>query len=422
LSTAAFLCALLAPSSALAGGAAVSASTGERVDVLHNTIASFSSEGSTVVEQVHWQGDGSVTLWVLAVPLDAELVLSSDALVSTFDQALAVSVRQPANSCFMPQVIRCGSTGVLGESVGGGVGGSSGTVFPVADLVAWPTDWAGPGDVADVDAFFAGFAVTPPEELMAAMQAAGSAGYGFVMLELPAGSGPMTSPAVRITSSQPSDVLPMLAPRPTAEIRLNLIGGDRFELAEHPTDIIEEQDLDWDWNALQSNYDAVAGEARDAGWLVEAGEPLSPYAFDSLHELVSLDPLNSGYPSQSDAVAAAQADAGALLNGLSIGSTWVTRLSTRVPAGGFELELALAPLDSLDIIDRELTPASESGLIPDCDSDVDCGMMPDDSDLMGSGSDENDGCSASPAGHGAGWLLAVLVLGLTTRRRRLLGG
>lgn len=407
--------AALVPTSASAAGVALSSSTGERVDVGHDTIASFSAVGTTVVEQLQYDedGDGSV-LWVLAVPQNSEIVFSSDALINMFDLALGVVVRQPLNNCFIS------SNECSGVSVGGGVGGSPGTIAPVADGVGTPASISGVSTLPDLEVWLAGFGVNPDADVVASFQAADAAGYGFVMVELDELVGLASSPALRITSGAVDGVVPVLAPSPDAEINLTLIGERRFVVTAQPVVTIEEKDLEWSWTTMESNYYPLAGDAIAAGWLSEAGEPLSPYAFDGLIELAGVDPTQSGYALAGlDTVAAAQADADALRAGLKAGSTWVSRLTTRVPAVGLPLELRLEPMDSISVVDRDLTPATETGAIPSCENDSGgCGddFIGDDMDM---GDDVVD-CSATRApttGRSPLLLLAALLLGLARKRR-----
>jgi hypothetical protein len=418
LLSAGLVAAVLFPSSAFASGVAISAGSGERVDVVHNTIASFSAEGSTVVEQFLWHGDGaSTTLWVLPLPPGAEVAYSSDALVTMFDLSLDVVVRQPPNSCF----ISSGFNGCDGVSVGG-AGGSPGTEFLVADPVVAPISSNSLASFADLDAWLAGFGVTPPTDMYETFQAAEAAGYGFLVVELPPSNDLSTSPAVRITSSEASEAVPMLSLRPNAEVKLTLIGDRRFALAGQAVTVIEEKDLEWSWTTMQSSYDLLAEEAIAAGWLAEAGEPLSPYAFDKLIELATIAPEGSGYDlAELGPVAAATADAEALRVGLNAGSTWVTRLTTRVPAAGFPVELELLPVSSLGVVDRDLMPATETGAIPDCDDQSNgCGHDFIEEE-MGHKDEDFGSCAAgASAAGGSGWLLlAAAALGLAGRKRRL---
>jgi hypothetical protein len=334
--------------------------------------------------------------------------------VSTLEEALEVVVRQPANSCFAAGFNECG-----GVSVGGGLGGGGGLQPPVTHTVLWPIDRLRVSDDTEVASWFADFGVTPPAELMDAVQAAELEGYELLLLRLPAGEGLRTSAALRISSDEESaGVVPMLSPRTDAEVSLTVIADRRYGPVGQPVATIEEKALDWSWDSSMSNYDALAGQAIAEGWLAEAAEPLSPYAFDRLIAFAESDPTASGYDADADAATAAQADVDALRLGLDAGSTWVTRLVTRVPASGFEVPLTLSPVDSPIAIDRDLVPANETGTIPNCELENGCG---DGFIDEGMGDADGDfGCRASGRSTGVGWGL-VLVLGLALRvRRRLL--
>ncbi|MBL8744345.1 MAG: hypothetical protein JNK04_24730, partial [Myxococcales bacterium] len=388
-------------------------------DFKHDTVTSFSSAGTTVVEQLTWQAEPeSETLWVLPLPPDADVTLSSSALVTTIDQAVAVFVRQPPNDCFVPQQDCFGELDG-GASVGAGAGGGVGGAAPYAPPVSWPLEMTPAADAGVVGAWFDDLGVIMPAALTEAVEGAELEGYGFLLVRLPAQEGLQTSAAIRITTAGPRpEAVPMLAPRTDASIELSVIGGRRYTVTGEAVGIIEESELEWSWDFLKSNYDPLAGEAIDAGWLAEAGEPMSPYMFDPLFAFVASDPAGGGYDiAQGDPLGSAHADVDALRLGLDAGSTWITRLSTRVPPSGLPAELGLSPVDSFDRIDRDLTPTKETGTIPSCEPASDACDFEDE--VIGDDFEES-GCSASGSplfGTAAAWLLAGLGIGLARRRR-----
>jgi len=414
LLSALLLTAFATPSGALASGVTFSAGNAESRAVLHNTIASFSSTGSTVIEQVLWNGDGTETIWVLPINAGSEVALSSDALVNTFDAALEVTVRQPMNSCFITDP-SCG-----GGEVGSGAFGE-GSIEPRADEVSAPSEMAAVVDDLELKAWLEerGFAL--PANLAPTFQGAALEGYGFLVLRLPAAGGSVSSAAVRVTSEgSAAEVVPMLSlPGAGASVNLTVIGNRRYQPTTAPIVELDESDLVWDWTLMTSNYQALEEEVTSDGWLAKAGEPLSPYAFDHLLELANSDPYASGYGLDgSEPAAAAAADAEALRAGLSAGSTWVTRLTTRIPSAGLTEGLALSSLNELSSVDRALLPASETGEVPSCGANSgSCDFMEGD---MGMG-DEDSGCATSGRPHGReqAWLALAAALVLARKRRLL---
>jgi hypothetical protein len=261
--------------------------------------------------------------------------------------------------------------------------------------------------------------------LVPALQGAELDGYAFLVLRLPPASGLASSAVVRVTSEgAAAQVVPMLSPHgPDASVNLTVIGDRRYEPAAAPAVVIEENEIAWDWTAMSSDYEGTAAQAIAGGWLVNAGEPLSPYAFDRVLALVSNDPYSSGYGLDgSDPAAAATADIEALRAGLATGSTWVTRLTTRIPSAGFTEGLALTPVDALEIVDRDLTPGIENGPIPSCEGQQGgCGedFMEDDMGDM-DGDDSDMGCASSGRAPGPrSWLVLVAAAFALARRRRL---
>jgi MYXO-CTERM domain-containing protein len=159
----------------------------------------------------------------------------------------------------------------------------------------------------------------------------------------------------------------------TTPVSLFVMGEGRYEATNMPDFTIYPDQLVWDWDTMSSNYAMLKKTTFDASqgkaWLVEAGEPFSPYSLqDTLTSLAQYDPINSGYADELGAGApeAALADVTTLIGTLDPASVWITRLHGELSRQALGTDLTLAASDDQTPVVRYLQATKTTGTAPTC--------------------------------------------------------
>src|SRR6185312_9583347 len=174
-----------------------------------------------------------------------------------------------------------------------------------------------------------------PSEIQPIISAYVQESFDFLALKLVPGQGVSAMRPVRVTTTGASPTLPlrMVAAGTGAITPINLwiLGEGRYETTNLPNFQITTDQLVWDWNTQESNYDSLkaAGFAstHNTGWLIDYAQPFSMYSLtDQLQYSVQDDPANSGYADASgqNAVQNFNDDMAALFGDIPPQSAWLT--------------------------------------------------------------------------------------------------
>jgi MYXO-CTERM domain-containing protein len=411
----------------------------------HKMILSVSNTQTTLWDQISYMGNPSSFAWVLPIKGTVEVGLSSDALFQNLEVATQVNVSSPVIACDPAPV--CGQsanssgTGDFGGGSGGGSGGpavvvtSQSVVGPYEQVQLHSTDPAALTTWLKDHNF-----VVPPEVLPIINDYVGE-GFDFLALKLVPGKDVSAMRPVRITMPGASPVLPlrMVAAGTGVKtpISLWILGEGRYEATNMPDFTIDSPQLTWDWDTMSSNYAVLKSTtfaaSQGKAWLVEAGEPFSPYFLqDTLGSLAQYDPVGSGYADDmgNGAPMAAQADLDTLFGTLDPSSVWVTRLYGELSREALVKDLTIGASSDQTPVNRFLQATKTKGTAPTCPTYPPC---PDDTTSGGnstgdwdfwnngtSGKRVSSGCAMTQDGGFSSTLAAFGVLAALAmvRRRR----
>jgi MYXO-CTERM domain-containing protein len=202
-------------------------------------------------------------------------------------------------------------------------------------------------------------------------------GFDFLALKLVPGKAVSAMRPVRVTMPGGSPVLPLrmvaAGTGVITPVTLWVMGEGRYEAVNMPSFTLDSSQLFWDWDSMSSNYSVLKKATFDASqgkaWLVEAGEPFSPYVLqDVLGSFVQSDPKNSGYADEmgNGALAAMEADLAALLGTLDSSSLWVTRLHGELSRQALLTDLTLGASADQTPVNRFLQTTKSKGIPPSC--------------------------------------------------------
>jgi uncharacterized protein (TIGR03382 family) len=401
---------------------------------------SVSMDQTTLYDQITYDGDPESFAWILPIRGQVDVGLSSDALFATLESMTQVTINSPVINCNSGN--SCGNASSDGGDFGSGAGGGSAGEPPV-EVIA--QEVVGPYETVqlasdDPDALVAwlterGYNI--PADIEPVIDSYVAEGFAFLAMRLVPGEGIDSMRPVRITTPGAGAGLPlrMVAAGTGANTAVTLwvLGEGRYEPQNFPSFIIEQSELVWDWDAAKSNYTDLRAQrfeqSNGTAWHTEAAEQLyDTWAFNSLVDQASWDPIGSGYGDETGmgAVEAAQEDIDTLLYGLDTGSVWVTRVSSELSRAALATDLVLQASSSQTSINRWFDVQATIGTPPECPpppppcDDLDIG----DDDFGGDGSNLLGGqasCSASGLRTGAPVGLTVLglsLVGLVSRRRR----
>ncbi|NUP14316.1 MAG: DUF2330 domain-containing protein [Polyangiaceae bacterium] len=409
----------------------------------HRMVLGVSTTQTTLYDQITYSGAPEEFAWVLPIKGQVEVALSSDAMFAHLENITAVTVNSPQINCNpggCPSFNGAGGSAAGGEEGGAGGGG----VDIIAQQVVGPYETvqlsaSDPGALAN---WLSQHGYNIPADIQPVIDAYVAEDFDFLALRLVPGEGIDSMRPVAITTPGAAPALPlrMVAAGTGAvtPITLWIVSEGRYEPQNFPSFLIQESQLVWNWDEQRSNYADLkqAGFASSNGssWLVEAGEPLQPYAFESLLDLANYDPLNSGYANDDGTMAAenAQADIDRLTAGTDPASRYITRISAELARSALADDLVLQASPDQSMVNRYFFVQNTVGTAPECPPPPVCdddGGWPDgDGEVDGTGgasaSGGSAGCDSCAVGGsertslGAG-LAAMVGLGLVLGRRRL---
>jgi MYXO-CTERM domain-containing protein len=393
----------------------------------HRMALSISPDATTLWDQISYSGAPESFAWVLPVKGLAEVALSSDALFALLDQSTTVQISSPRINCAPPV---CPGRGTNDNAVppapapadGGGV-----TVVARKTVGPYETVQLSSEDPDALAAWLGMNGYNIPSEIEPVIRAYVEEGFDFVALKLVPGEGISAMRPVRITVPGASLGLPlrMVAAGTGAltPITLWILGEGRYEPKNFSSFLIASQELVWDWDTQASNYKELRAERFDAAdgkaWLVEAAEPLSPYAVrESLVSLARYDPQQSGYADENGegAVEAAEADTTALLSSIPEQTLWISRLYGELPRSALASDLEVGAALDQSIVERFLQATQSTGTPPTCPP-----PPPGCEDPSGSSGPKPGSCAVNGRGDGTLALAGVLGLAALALRRRRRG-
>jgi hypothetical protein len=430
-------CLSYTPRAEACGGCFVSQSENTQVTG-HRMALSVSMDQTTLYDQITYTGDPESFAWILPIRGQVDVGLSSDALFATLESMTQVTINSPVINCNTGN--SCGNASDGGDFSAGAGGGSAGE--PPVEVIA--QEVVGPYETVqlasdDPDALVAwlterGYNI--PADIEPVIDSYVSEGFAFLAMRLVPGQGIDSMRPVRITTPGAGAGLPlrMVAAGTGANTAVTLwvLGEGRYEPQNFPSFVIEQSELVWDWDAAKSNYTDLRAQrfqqSNGTAWQTEAAEPLyDTWAFSSLVEQASWDPIGSGYGDETGmgAVEAAQEDVETLLYGIDPSNIWVTRVSSELSRAALANDLVLAASYYQTSVDRWLDVQATTGTAPECPPPPppcdDFGIG--DGDFGGDGSDILGGqasCAVGSLREDAPLGFALLGLGLAglaSRRR-----
>lgn len=348
----------------------------------HKMILAVSQTQTTLWDQIEYMGSPSSFAWVLPVKGIVDVGLSSDALFQSLEAATQVNVSSPVIQCDPPPF--CGSATGSGSSGTGdfGAGGGGGGPPPVtvtAQSVVGPyeTVQLHSVDPAALTTWLTDHNFVIPDDIKPIISDYVGEGFDFLALKLIPGKAVTAMRPVRITMPGASPVLPLrmvaAGTGVTTPVSLFVMAEGRYEAANMPDFTIDSDQLTWDWDTMSSNYALLKkttfAASQGKAWLVEAGEPFSPYYLqDTLINLATYNAVNSGYADDmgNGAVEAAQADMMTLFGTLDPASVWITRLHGELSRQALLSDLTLGAAASQVPVNRYLQATKTKGTAPVC--------------------------------------------------------
>jgi MYXO-CTERM domain-containing protein len=425
------------PRAEACGGCFVSQSENTQVTG-HRMALSVSMDQTTLYDQITYTGAPESFAWILPIRGQVDVGLSSDALFATLESMTQVTINSPVINCNTGN--SC-ANGAAGDGFEGGAGGGA-EGPPSVEVIA--QEVVGPYETVqlasdDPDALVAWLTergYTIPADIEPVIDAYVAEGFAFLAMRLVPGEGIDSMRPVRITSPGAGAGLPlrMVAAGTGANTAITLwvLGEGRYEPQNFPSFVIEQSELVWDWDAAKSNYTdlraARFAQSNGTAWHAEAAEKLyDTWAFSSLIEQASWDPIGSGYGDDMGmgAVEAAQEDVDTLLAGIDTGNIWITRISSELSRAALANDLVLEAASNQSSLNRWFDVQASVGTPPECPPPPppcdDFGLGDgnyggDGSNILGS----NSGCSTANVREAApfGLALALGLVGLASRRRR----
>jgi hypothetical protein len=318
----------------------------------HKMILSISQAATTLYDQITYDGNPSSFAWILPIKGVATVGLSSDALFQTLVNDTQVTIVAPPLNCNFG-----GCNSPSAGFAGGGEGGAStttatGGVTVIAQQTVGPyqTVQLQSTDPTALTNWLSTNGYNIPADIQPIIAAYVNESFDFLALKLVPGQGVSSMRPVRVTTSGATPTLPlrMVAAGTGAITPINLwiLGEGRYETTNLPNFQITADQLTWDWDTQESNYDSLkaAGFAstNNTGWLVDYAQQFSMYnVVDQLQYSVMYDPANSGYADASgnNALQNFNDDMAALFGDIPPQSVWLTRLEGQLSRAALTADL-----------------------------------------------------------------------------------
>jgi MYXO-CTERM domain-containing protein len=347
----------------------------------HRMIFSISKTQTTLWDQITYMGDPKSFAWVLPIKGMADIGVSSDALFGNLEQETQIVINSPFISC--PSPPQCNSAGFAAGAGGGGMN-EDGGVTVTAQKVVGPYDTVqlSSSDPAALTNWLTQHNYKVPPDIDPIIAAYVKEGFDFVAIKLVPNMGISSMKPIRVTTMGATPTLPLrmvaAGVGATTPITLWILSESAYKPSNFGSFEITDDDLVWDWTSMSSNYADLKSKAFAAGkgWLIEAGEPFTPYLLQgNLTSLAMYDPMNSGYADDMGmgAPAAAAADLATLFAGIDPASTWITRLHAELPRAALATDLAVGAWATQTPVSRNLTAKKTTGTPPMCPTYPPCG-------------------------------------------------
>lgn len=412
----------------------------------HRMILSVSPQETTLWDQISYQGAPESFAWVLPIQGTVEVGLSSDALFQTLEGVTQISVSSPIINC--PPPPSCNGTSTATATPGNDGSGTGGE--PPVEVLAQET--VGPyetvqlssQDPGALQSWLESHGYYLPPDLQPIVASYVNEGFNFLALKLVPGQGVNAMRPVRVSSLGASATLPLRmvagGTGTITPITLWVLGEGRYEPTNFPSFQIDPQQLVWNWDEERSNYAELRQIGFDVtsgfGWLIEAGEQMSPYNIEyPLLDVAQYNPTESGYGDPATGEGALEeltADLEKLYGGIPDSSLWVSRFSAELTRPALTDDLDLGASMDQTWVNRYFQANQATGTPPACPPPPDCGSTDpwngddnpgDPFDPSGDSDPWGGGCAIGQ-GNGAPALLGGLVLGAAlalARRRRARG-
>jgi MYXO-CTERM domain-containing protein len=409
----------------------------------HRMILSVGMTQSTLYDQIEYSGNPEEFAWVLPIVGTVDIGVSSDLIFNQLGFDTAVSVAPPVLQC---PPIHCrgwdddfagGGANSPEDGLSSGSGGAGeGGVDVLAEEVVGPyeTVQLAADDPNALNAWLDEHGYNVPAEIQPIIDSYVEDGFNFLAMKLVPGVGVERMAPVRITTPGSNAVLPLrmvaAGTGATTTISLWLMGEGRYEPANFPGFTIAADDVIWDYDTSDSNYNTLRAEGYAASdghaWLTEASFPYSADVFRSnILNVVSSLPDQSGYDDGSGdwqaAYDRAVEDLDALFGGIDTAHAHVTRLRAELSRPALGSDLIVTASDDQADVPSFIQTVTFVGTQPPCPEPPEGCYYYGLND--GEGSDNGGGCAVteSPSAGGtaaAGLFLYALGVVVLRRRRR----
>lgn len=321
----------------------------------HKMILSLSKDKTTLWDQFFYEGAPESFAWILPTKGIVDVGLSSDALFDAFGQVTAPQVFAPAvcpNSCF---------------GNGGTDGGGNVTVIAHEMVGPYETVQLSSNDPNALKDWLQMSGYPIPAEVLPVLDAYVNEGFDFLAVRLLPGQTAEAVQPLRVSMQGAAPSVPIrLLAAGTGEVTavtLWIVSEGKYLPANAPVVSITDDDLEWDFAADSSDYDAVRAQKLAAenglGYLLEAARQYESAEIQGpLQDLVGADPVQSGYGADAaEAQAGLAADMDAMFGTLGP-DPWVTRLTADLSREALKSDLALTAAADQSPVNGVYTPKS----------------------------------------------------------------
>jgi hypothetical protein len=388
-------------------------------------VLSVSPSGTTLWDQIVYEGDPGEFAWVLPIAGEASVELADNGFFEALSNETLITMRAPApprTFCTDP----CGN-GPFGFGASAGspraesTDGMPVTVFHQGVVGPYETATIGSDDPGALLAWMNDNGYVVDDSLLPVIDHYVDQHMNFAVLRLRPGAGVDRMQPVRVTVPGLSTTLPLRMVAAgisvTLDLELFVFAESRMEASNFGNAEVDRAAITYDWASRTFDYerhfdDALfVGEGTTTNWVTEYAEPVLEWTSLSTYTSRGTDgTLNSAAEDVAVVQAALPRDA------------YLTRLRTRLTANDLREDLTLRMSESGDVgtfieVTRELNRAPE----PECPTVCIAGggTEPAGSSTRGAGSSYRRcsiGVGHSPAP--VSFALAALGLVLVARRRR----
>jgi len=324
---------LAAPAPTYACGGCFAPTGQPSVVTAHRMAVSISADESTLWDQFEYAGAPEDFVWVLPVAGDQDVTveLADDAFFAALATASQVTLQAPFPP-FSGGGFGCGAS--AGDSAP--MSGEPVTVFRREVVGPYETVTVGSADAGSLVGWLTDNGYAVPDTLLPIIDHYIVRRMNFVVLRLAPGAGVQQMQPVRVTTPGMHVTFPLrmvsAGVADSVALELFVIGEGRWAPANFVDAEVDVDDIVYDWDTAEFNYDALAAEqlARSGGraWLTESAEPANTYLFS--RDYYDADG-NPGSPADDWAHATR-----------SLGpEPWITRMRAELPVAALDVDLVL---------------------------------------------------------------------------------